>query len=313
MNRKLYIKYQQRGGTDDPYLIYAVKSKHPYREIEQIITSRKYTDYRQDNAPEITLDLNAKDNNGMTILMYCAKMRHLNYVQLLLDHGANDGEKDKDGRTALMYAVSAYTGSRESILSYDIVKILAETTNKNIQNKDGNTALMEAIIHYKPLAIIELLLKSGVNPNLKNNNNVAALLYAIRYFRSIEIIKLLLINGADPNLKDDDNNTALLDAIQYHRPVEIIELLLTYGADPNLKNNSNSTAFSIAKSYHDPNVLKLLEKYSKKTQEEPSRITQQKPIIAKDNEQIISLLNNIDVVMKRKQNINNLLKELQKK
>ena len=49
-------------------------------------------------------DVNAKMSNGMTALMYASAQGHLDIVQALLAKGADVNAKDNKGTTALMYA-----------------------------------------------------------------------------------------------------------------------------------------------------------------------------------------------------------------
>ena len=63
-------------------------------------------------------DVNARTNNGMTVLMYAAEgMANPENVRALLKAGADPKAKDKSGRTALdlARAASMYVGARERI------------------------------------------------------------------------------------------------------------------------------------------------------------------------------------------------------
>lgn len=53
------------------------------------------------------VDVNARDKDGNTVLMWAASDGYAGIVKLFLDQGADVNVRDKDGRTALMY-VSSY-------------------------------------------------------------------------------------------------------------------------------------------------------------------------------------------------------------
>ncbi|MBI4823896.1 MAG: ankyrin repeat domain-containing protein [Nitrospirae bacterium] len=63
-------------------------------------------------------DVNAKDNNGNTALMYAAVGGHTEIVQTLLNKGANVNAKNNFGNTALIYAVKNGRTEIVSLLGY---------------------------------------------------------------------------------------------------------------------------------------------------------------------------------------------------
>jgi ankyrin repeat protein len=67
-------------------------------------------------------DVNAKDNEGITALMYAVAFEHPEMVKLLIDAGADVNAKDNEGITALMVAsFEGYT---------DIVELLIKAGAK---------------------------------------------------------------------------------------------------------------------------------------------------------------------------------------
>ena len=60
-------------------------------------------------------DVNDKDMNGGTALMFAAKRGRKEIVEYLLDHGADVNAKDKDGKTALDLARE---NNKEEIVEY---------------------------------------------------------------------------------------------------------------------------------------------------------------------------------------------------
>jgi ankyrin repeat protein len=56
-------------------------------------------------------DINAKDGDGMTALMYAAEKGYREVVEVLIERGAEINAKDEKGKTTLMYAFCS--GSEE--------------------------------------------------------------------------------------------------------------------------------------------------------------------------------------------------------
>ena len=59
-------------------------------------------------------DVNAKQRDGMTALMWACMEKRLDIVKLLLRNGADlNTAKDRDGKTALMWAKQSWKGGVE--------------------------------------------------------------------------------------------------------------------------------------------------------------------------------------------------------
>ena len=115
---------------------------------------------------------------------------NIDMVKLLsdLEQGADINLQNKDGNTALIYAI------RENNIEMVKLLLLEKGADTNLQNKDGNTALIYAI-RENNIEMVKLLLEQGANTNLQNKDGNKGLMYAIRE-NNIEIVKLLLDYGA---------------------------------------------------------------------------------------------------------------------
>lgn len=56
-------------------------------------------------------DIDAPDQYGGTALMYAVAAHRADIVKTLMDHGADPGKRDKDGRSASDYALIWFCGS----------------------------------------------------------------------------------------------------------------------------------------------------------------------------------------------------------
>ena len=86
---------------------------------------------------KVGADVNIRNKDGLTILMYAALYGYHEIVHILLAAGADVNRQDKNGETALMSA--AFFG-RNKIISL----LLAAGADINMQDKDGHTALWHA-------------------------------------------------------------------------------------------------------------------------------------------------------------------------
>jgi ankyrin repeat protein len=172
-------------------------------------------------------------------------------VKALIDKGANINAKDKNGRTALMWASEkGYTEivkllrEKGAIGTIKIDLYLIESAQKgdiagvnallnkgadvNAKDKDGWTALMEAS-NNGHTEIVKALIDKGANINAKDKNGRTALMWA-SLFGNTEIVKMLLNKGADVNAKDKDGSSALTEALVKGH-TEVVKALLKKGAN----------------------------------------------------------------------------------
>ena len=83
---------------------------------------------------EKKFDIDDKDNNGFSALMYALNKGRTDIAKCLIEKGADINTKDNNGWTALMYA------SKFGMV--DVVKFLIKNNaDANIKNKDGKIAL----------------------------------------------------------------------------------------------------------------------------------------------------------------------------
>lgn len=163
---------------------------------------------------KVGVDINAKDRNNMTPLMFAADRGNHQVVELLIKHAADVNFSNKWGWTALLYA--AYRGHRS------IVELLINShATINVRNNDGWTPLMYAV-YQRNKSVMQLLIGAS-DLNAQDVNGWTALMYAADKADK-EITELLINYGADATIQNHKNETALACAIRSGCK-EVIDLL----------------------------------------------------------------------------------------
>lgn len=166
-------------------------------------------------------NVNAKDENGRTLLMWVASNGRTDIMHALLQHAADISLQSNRGQSALHYAVD-----KEQM---EAVKVLIKySINKrsivNITNSSGSTVMMHASARGL-VNIMTLLLHNGASIDLQDNKGQTALHYAVVLERT-EAVRVLLKHHAKLHLKNRNGKTPLDLALQApHFPPEIIQLL----------------------------------------------------------------------------------------
>ncbi len=204
-------------------------------------------------APETTVDENPSetyraeandaDENGITPLMLAAKEGNDWAVRKLLEAGADANARDKDGWTALMYAVRYQNSS-------DIVTLLKDGgASLRVRNSHNTTPLLLASSYSRNPDILSILLqgRSGAEeevmrafilavqddvsgPAVKEEklrifikkgvpvngffHGLTPLMYACKYGSSSLAVRCLLEKGANMTLRGEDGRTALDYALE---------------------------------------------------------------------------------------------------
>ena len=170
-----------------------------------------------------TLDVNDRNEEGMTALMFAAENNSPEVVLVLLDAGADANAKDEQDMTALMRAV-AKKSSKEII-----VMLLDAGADANAKDKENVTALMFAVENNSP-EIAQVLLDAGADANAKDKKKRTVLMRAVKKKSSPKLVKMLLGAGADVNAQDEKKRTVLVYAARYS-DLEMMKILVDAGAD----------------------------------------------------------------------------------
>ena len=150
------------------------------------------------------------------IFVEAALNGNLKIIEQALEEGYKVDARDRNQRTALMYA--AFNGHTAVVK-----KLIDAKADVNAQDSMGSTALMFS--SSGPFSeTIQLLLERGAKINtVDRNEHFSALMWAAAEGQ-VEVVKLLLKHGADLSLKDVDGDTAESFATQKNH-TDVVKIL----------------------------------------------------------------------------------------
>ena len=186
--------------------------------------------------PLIAASITAIDNSPNSIKL----------VSMLLDHGANISQKDKQRMNALMHA--SLRGNKGAVeLLLQTCKKMKEINLENFlceRDKWGNSAIALAAGEGFPV-VVELLLEAGAAIDQPNNCGNSPIALAAKGGFPV-VVELLLEAGAAIDQPNNSRQTPLFQAVeQLH--FATVQLLVGAGADLETQDAHCNTLFSIAK------------------------------------------------------------------
>jgi ankyrin repeat protein len=187
-------------------------------------------------------DLNASGSNGVTVLLAALQdAAHANIARLLIDSGADVNAADGQGLTPLMTAI--YAGSLEMTLY-----LLEKGADINFKNSKGWTAL-DLAKQKEDRKLIQALHRAGSFQN-------ADLIYAAR-IGDINWLNEMIKAGADVNGKNENLEAPLLWAA-FNGHVRAATILLDNGARVNDTSKAGWSALMAAVESGSEQLVKLL-------------------------------------------------------
>ena len=156
------------------------------------------------------LDPNQRNINGVTPLMYAVSRGNVESARLLiLDKRINVNEKDNDKQTVLHYMLIS---KQYSLVEFFLNK-RKDKINFDIEDKKGRNIFFCACDTYSPnLDILAKLLKRGCNINSKNGQKTV-LMFSVEKSNKI-LFDYLLKNKADVDEIDEVGETAVHKAVR---------------------------------------------------------------------------------------------------
>ena len=193
--------------------------------------------------------IHEKDKNGRTPVLWAAFGAPETF-HWLVDRGADFQAKDKTwGNHALHYAARA---NAPEIAGW----LIERRVDVNVRNKSGRTPLHHAALKRAP-ETARLLIKHGAKLNATNSEGRTPL-HDASEFDAIDVARLLVKHGADIHAKaSKDGNTALHYAARLYDP-DIARLLIEGRADVNVRNKKGWSPLHETAYMNTVNVAQVL-------------------------------------------------------
>jgi len=246
------------------YLISRMKKRSiTRRRVKRTHVPKRRTTVKRNQKRNVRRKRGGANNNNMNLnpLTRAVLKEDTDEIEELLENDALINEKNKDGKTALMYAIET---KNEDIIELLVDKILdkLEWANENYDrteddidtsDKNGNTALMYAILEDIHPSIIQSILNCGAEVFQYNKEGETTLHFAST-IGSLPIVKLLhryIFNDdvwqetfVNKQTKED-GQTALHLAVSSHS-LPVVKYLVETGADIMIEDANGETAVNYA-------------------------------------------------------------------
>lgn len=239
--------------------------------------------HEEDITARVTeLDLEDKDDLGMTKLRHAVQASNLGLVKSLIERGAGVNFRDENGQTPLHYAAErGFIECMEVLIEYG--------ANVNLIDNSGFSPFLWAVLAGQECAITELLLM-GADASSSSADGKSALAWAgnLGWYTTAKIlvehpasisdtqntqqtlpleeaaasgnlptVRLFLDCGEDPNRRDRDGWSAIHWAAEEGH-LEIVRLLLNAGANPNAFSSYGTSPLHCAANGGHVSIVSLL-------------------------------------------------------
>jgi ankyrin repeat protein len=193
-------------------------------------------------------NVNAKDERGITPLMYTAWVGSVDAMKGLLDHAADPNLSNSSGSTALMLSSTEIAK----------VRLLIDRGAKvNVASTRGRTALFLAAMSDRSVDIARLLTSAGADVKVVDGMKMTVL-HAAALGNDTETVRLLIDAGLDVNATDFQGFTPLIYASS-NGNLAAARLLLAKGADVNAVSGDGSfqkvKAGTLAQGHFTPLIM----------------------------------------------------------
>lgn len=185
-------------------------------------------------------NLEARNSNDETPLLYALRMDRYEMCRNLLDLGADPKAVKRNGVTTLHYAV---TFANNADIAAMLLKKGADANKPFVYNDTTMTPLYHAVYHRKSRQLIQTLIDGGARVD-EGKDGWTPLMAAI-VIHQPELVNTLLKNNARVNAKGIHGWTALHFAARENQP-DLVSALLKAGADKKITDEWGRTPKNVA-------------------------------------------------------------------
>jgi ankyrin repeat protein len=190
-----------------------------------------------------TTDVNTATAGGDTALHLAACKDRTDAAALLLQHGAGVNALNDRGFSPLIVAAM-------SCCAEFVQQLVDAGANTTVQHRSGGTVLHIAVNNKEHPEVLQLLLEqrsaSAMIDNVADECGCCGPRTALMMCDQPAHLKLLLAAGADVHKATDRGNTALHVAAVHKYPAPVLCLLIKAGVDLHAVNNDGKTAAQVA-------------------------------------------------------------------
>ncbi len=247
------LMYVMKSSVDFPDEIFMLLLEHGADPTIKDKRGRTADDSARHIGGSVSTTLKRFATKGENFVNYVIANNYIKVKEELENH-INPNARDRDGRTALNWAV--HTGNIEMIKL-----LLKHNADLNALNGEGMSSLADALNSNK-VNMIEFLVKEGAKLYPNNSDSPEKAFFEAVIFDNIDAVEKALKSGVNINSVDMYNNTALTYAINTNN-TKMVDLLLKKGADFNIRGYHNISPLGIAKRNNISEIIGILEKLDK--------------------------------------------------
>jgi ankyrin repeat protein len=212
---------------------------------------------------EAGADPKALNREKQNALFFISRDLEPGIVKKLIDGGADPNQKDQNGRTPLLNAMTGGYYVEENVKA--LVKAGADV---NALDNQGRGVLHNTLRSYQPdFKMFDWLMEHGADPVKQSGKDgqYDSLLHmaAEAHGAHKSVLKKLLDAGMRVDMVDHSGVTPLQAAVR-SRNAENVELLLEYGADPHHQDNYGGSAFTHARQTYNDDMMKVIEAFEER-------------------------------------------------
>jgi len=208
-------------------------------------------------------DPKALNREKQNALFFISRDLEPGIVNKLIDGGADPNQKDQQGRTPLLNAMTGGYYVAEN------VKALVDAgADVNILDSQGRGVLHNTLRSYQPdFAMFDWLMEHGADPVKQSGSRGSydSLMYMAAEAPGAHksALKKLLEAGLPVDGTDHGGETPLQAAVRSHNG-DNVELLLEYGADPHHQDQFGSSPFKYAHQTYNDDMAKVIDAFEER-------------------------------------------------
>ncbi len=147
-------------------------------------------------------DLNHKNKDGHSALTYAVRRNAGDFANFLLSKGASVSVKDKKGNSLAYHLFDVYGANNQKAFDKNLETLKSKGVRFTEKQSGGNT-LLHLAVEKGETFLVEKAVKMGVGVNEKNEDGLTALHLAAMKAADKELLILLIEHGADKTILTD--------------------------------------------------------------------------------------------------------------